>query len=477
MNKIIPYRPGISHFVARLYALPVLILMIWDFVPRFFQGDSVSYLSTRIGQWMPPDRSWEFGLFVNFLLRHTHGLSAFMLLQIGVLVVLVEGMRILFPCGRAGLMAWGLAGLFVALDPLIEIYTRFYMSDFLAMAFFLIATGGIVLALHLGLRAGNGWLAAALILFGILGAVFFRVAYAPIGLLSAVFAALLMVRRLTRRHWMILALAAIVPVLAVGAVASANRLMFAQRFPGEVFVTKLSGVFLAGVFAPVLTEADFRHAGIPITPQEFEKLDLADYGKRVTQVWGTEHSDLQQLIKDNLHITGDYNAAIDKAASRLIMSALKRDPLGFAKVYLVGLIDFARPAEWQRQLPGEMGLTRTLPDYFITRVNQYSVLKITPDITTIRSALIRAYEAVAWLYPFQLLLGFLAGLFLLIRLGPKPEVAVPFAAFCADVASAPLYENYLIARYILVAIFLGYVLFAMGMLALLTPRERNGEQP
>lgn len=473
MNQTTLHRPCISQIAARLYVLPILILMIWDFVPRFFQGDSVSYLSTQIGKWVPPDRSWEFGLFVNFLLRHTHGLSAFMLLQIGALVVLVEGMRILCPRGRSGLVAWGLAGLLVALDPLIEIYTRFYMSDFLAMAFFLVAIGGIVLALRPDVRGVGAWLAAALILFGILGAVFFRVAYAPIGLLSAVFAAVLMVRRLTRRHGMVLALAAIMPILAVGAVAGANRLMFAHRFPNQVFVTKLSGVFLAGVFAPALTEADFHHAGIPITHPEFEKLDLSDYGKRVIQVWGHDHSDLQQLIRDNLHITGDYASAIDKAASRLVMSALKRDPLAFAKVYLVGLVDFAKPAEWQRQVPGEMGLTRTLPAYFITTVNRYSVLKITPDITTIRSALIRAYKAVAWLYPFQLLLGFLAGVFLLIRLGPKPEVAVPFAAFCADVASAPLYENYLIARYILVAIFLGYVLFATGLIALLALRENQ----
>lgn len=102
-------RPAGWHpLLSRLYLAPLLLWLVWDFVPRFFQGDSVSYLSTQIGHWVPPDRSWEFGLFVNFLLRRTHGLTVFMLIQIGVLVVLVEGARLLFPACRAGRAAWAL---------------------------------------------------------------------------------------------------------------------------------------------------------------------------------------------------------------------------------------------------------------------------------------------------------------------------------------------------------------------------------
>jgi hypothetical protein len=37
--------------------------LLIDHMPRFYQGDSLSYLSTGEG-WMPPDRSWAFGLAV-----------------------------------------------------------------------------------------------------------------------------------------------------------------------------------------------------------------------------------------------------------------------------------------------------------------------------------------------------------------------------------------------------------------------------
>jgi hypothetical protein len=289
---------------------------------------------------------------------------------------------------------------------------------------------------------------------------------------------MLMYRTLTRKQWLAILGTILGPFLAVGCVAVANQLMFSQEFPDEIFVTKLSGVFLAGVFAPALTQADFHNAHIPITSQEYDQLDLGKYEKRVTQVWGNQHSDLQQLIKDNLHITdAPYSAAVDRAASRLVMSALKRNPLALAKVYVISAVDYVRPAEWRRQLPGEMGLTRSLPNYFLALANQYSVQKITFDITTIRSLLIRIYEAVAILYPFQLLLGLIAGIALIVRSGCQPQTAVPFAAFIADLATAPIYGNYLIARYILAAIFLSYVLIAVAAAAILPRAEVGRDEP
>lgn len=110
-----------------------------------------------------------------------------------------------------------------------------------------------------------------------------------------------------------------------------------------------------------------------------------------------------------------------------------------------------------------MGLTRSLPHNFVTFINQNSVLKITPDLSLLRSPLIRAYEAISGLYPLQLLLGFCAGVAILLRIGPKPFLVLPFAAFCADLAAAPLYENHFIARYILGAIFLSYLLIGLAV--------------
>ena len=456
--------------LARLYVAPLILWLLLDCVPRIFQGDSISYLSTGFGSWMPPDRSWEFGILVNLLLRHTHGLSAFILIQVGVLVVLVEGARLIFPQTPAGLAGWALAAALVALDPLIEIYTRFYLSDFLAMALFLAATAGLVLVFRTDAVRGARVVALVLTFLSILGAIILRVAYFPIMLLTVVLATLLMWRHLTRGMVIALVLAACASILSVGAITGANRVVFAKQFPGETFVNKLSGVFLAGVFAPALKQVDFRNAGIPITSEEFEKLDLSDYEKRDKQVWGHHHTDLQQLIEDNLHVAGAYNTTVNQAAWRLVMSAVRRDPLSFAKVYFVDLFDFAKPQQWRSHAPIEMGLTRDLPSNFVAFVNHDSVLKITSNITKVRSALIQAYEAVAGLYPLQLLLGFLAGLVLLIRTGPRPCVVLPFAAFCADLTAAPLYENYLIARYILATVFLGYLLVGMAVSSFLEKR-------
>lgn len=332
------------YLLERLYVVPLILWLLFDPVPRFFQGDSISYLSTGIGSWLPPDRSWEFGLLVNLLLRHTHGLSAFILCQIGMLVMLVEGAKVFFPQTPVARSGWALAAILIAVDPLIEVYTRFYLSDFLAMVFFLVATAGVVLDLRADVLGWRRMGPLALIFIGTLGAVILRVAYLPIMLLTVAFAAILLWRHLTRRTVAALLFAACGSVIAVGVTVGANRVVFATEFPGQLFVNKLSGVFLAGVFAPALTQSDFQHAAIPITAQEFKNLDLSDYAKRNAQVWGDRHTDLQQLIKDNLHITDAYSRELNRAAWRLVISAVERDPWAFARIYLVDLADAAEPS-------------------------------------------------------------------------------------------------------------------------------------
>jgi hypothetical protein len=278
------------------FALVVVAWMLVDLVPRFYQGDSISYLATGEG-WIPPDRSWAFGFVANFLLRHTHGYSAFILMQIGILACLIAMTRIFFSYSDRSTIAYGAIAILLALDPLVEIYTRFLMSDFLAVAAFLTA----LLALFLLVREGGAtrslWIFASLFIASTVAAVFIRVAYAPIIELTVLLVGIIMSDRLARRQWLALAVAALGPFMAVGSLAVANRLVLADRFPHELFVNKLSGVFLASVFAPALQASDFEKVGIPITTSEFLRLDLANYEKRLGQAWGHSPDDLQQFIR------------------------------------------------------------------------------------------------------------------------------------------------------------------------------------
>jgi hypothetical protein len=115
-----------------------------------------------------------------------------------------------------------------------------------------------------------------------------------------------------------------------------------------------------------------------------------------------------------------------------------------------------------------------LPPGFVAFSNRYSVLKIEPEITKIRSPLVRSYEAISYFYPLQLLLGLTAAAYLMIRQRHRPDVAVLTAGLLADLASAPLYSVYVIARYVIGAIIISYLLIG---LAIQTSMSRSSVSP
>ena len=122
------------------------------------------------------------------------------------------------------------------------------------------------------------------------------VAYAVIVEVAVLLIAVMNVGRFSRRQWLALGLSALAPFLAVASMLAANRIVFAKRFPHELFVNRLSGVLTAAVFAPAVKKSDFDKLGIPITDAEFQRLDLKNYNKRSDHVWGTEHDDLHQFF-------------------------------------------------------------------------------------------------------------------------------------------------------------------------------------
>jgi len=187
-----------------------------------------------------------------------------------------------------------------------------------------------------------------------------------------------------------------------------------DRFPGELFVNRLSGVLLAAVFSPALHPADFDNVGIPITDGEFRHMDLANYDMRPAQIWAKSPYTLHQFLKNTYGITADYGMVVDKAARGLVWSALKRDPAAVAGVYFRNALLYAKPSEWRRKFDSEMGFGRPLPLDFIEYSNRYSA-QIYPEITSVRSPLLRAYAAACAFYPFQLFLGMIAATYLLLR--------------------------------------------------------------
>jgi hypothetical protein len=300
-------------------------------------------------------------------------------------------------------------------------------------------------------------------------AVFLRIAYIPIIELTVVLFAMIMSGRLIWRQWSALAMCALGPLLAIGTLMAANLLVFADRFPGEFWVNRMSGVFLASVFAPALQPVDFDNVGIPITDAKFRRMDLANYDKRPGQVWGKSSDDLHQFLKNTYGVTADNTVVVDKAARGLVRSALLRDPAAVAGVYFRNALLYAQPSEWRRKFESETGISRPLPPDFVEFSTRYSA-KIEPEITLIRSPLIRTYSAVCAFYPFLLLLGLLSAAYLLLR-ERHVAAALLTAALIADLAAAPLYSVEMAARYVIGAVVVSYLLIGLAIQSIMPCRS------
>ena len=210
-------------------------------------------------------------------------------MQAWVALALLVGRRL--DAGRRPVAA-SLLLLGLVCDPLIETYARFYLSDLSAALLF--AAFAVQLA---GLRAAGrgvgGWVALAA--YGI-GAILLRIAYVPIEILTLLLCLAAGLLHPERRRLAMLLPVLLVPLAGAGTVAAANHVVFARSYPGEIFINRYSGTFLMSVFSPAITLSDIRSAGIPVTDAEFRSMQITDYDRRTSQIWGAEPYYLRNVI-------------------------------------------------------------------------------------------------------------------------------------------------------------------------------------
>lgn len=457
-----PRAPILDH---ALFGVVVLYYLL-DSLPRFFQGDSLSYLGVHydLKGWLPPDRSWVFGALANFLVRATHGYEDYIVLQCALLVgFLLVLRRTLAAEGCWPVAAVAASCLLIAADPLIEVYTRFVMTDFLATSGFILALCAVIAVFRDERRPG---LYAALAAPPILAAVLVRSSYALAIEATLALAFVFLRPRLAKRQLVAFACVLAMAPGALGLQLAANRVMFRQEFPHETFVMKNSGVFLAGVFAPALAPADFAKVGAPISQADFDQLDLKNRPLRNAQIWATNHRFLHELLKEKLNTTDDYSAAVDHAAKGLVFGAFRRDPLAVVRVYVQNAADYLTPGRWQDVAGTEMGIDRDLPDDFLNSMNTATAQKLSANLSRLRSVLVREYLALCRFYPIQIALGVAAAIYLLVRERRSASCVFLACAALVTLAMAPLYSVYVIPRYILMTILANYVLIPLAIVSL-----------
>ncbi|MBU1565820.1 MAG: hypothetical protein KJ630_09360 [Proteobacteria bacterium] len=115
------------------------VLLSMDHHPMFFLGDSKSYIWTAISGWLPPDRSFVYGYFIRLVAVYTQSLVSLVIVQVALLVAASSVMaHLLVRYFRVRLWIAFAVALLTSLEPLQLLFTRYVMTETLALFVFVL---------------------------------------------------------------------------------------------------------------------------------------------------------------------------------------------------------------------------------------------------------------------------------------------------------------------------------------------------
>jgi hypothetical protein len=412
-------------FLAVAIALRGVFLLL-DLQPRFLLGDSESYLATQVGGWIPNDRSWVYGLFINQYLEFSHSLSSLVLFQ--SLLTAVSFALLASVCARLGVresLCWAVLVL-ASVEPVHLYCDRALLTDSpgaaLLLLGFLALLAHLVRPTSLSAIAAAGLLALALVL---------RTAFVPVILFAALYPLALVAlrwvrsRRSRRAH----SRAGLASALALAGGVILSMAVYAQvtgRLTGAPSsLNPRSGYFLLGTFAPLLAPSDFEGLGVANPKDLLLATDSKNRELRNTQVYAPEGIDLR--LEREL---GDWRR-VSRAGSIVVRRAALRDPLGFVNIVASNSGDYLTPARWGPTTAMDLGIDRTLPPGMVAKLASLVWEGVPPELPARTSPVLRWNLATRWTLPLLcwaallLPLGFAV---LARRIEPGERTA---ATFCA----------------------------------------------
>ena len=112
--------------------------LLWmDYHPMFFLGDSESYIWTSISGGIPSDRSFVYGYFIRLIALTTQTLTSLVIMQVLLLIgTSVVMAHLLIRYFRVEPWIAFMAALLTSLEPLQLLYTRYVMTETLALSVF-----------------------------------------------------------------------------------------------------------------------------------------------------------------------------------------------------------------------------------------------------------------------------------------------------------------------------------------------------
>jgi hypothetical protein len=402
------------------------VFLLLDLQPRFLLGDSESYLATRLGGWIPNDRSWVYGLFINRYLELSHSLSSLVLFQ--SLLTAISFALLATVCVRLGIresICWAVL-ILASVDPLHLYCDRALLTDAPGAALLLLGFLALVANfVHPSTRsavAAAGFLALALVLRTAFVPVILFAAFYPLGLLAVRW-----VR--ARRSARSLSRVGLTPALTLAGCVLFSMAVYA-RLTGQLTgapssLNPRSGYFLMGTFAPLLAPSDFEGLGVANPEGLLVATESKARELRNVQVYAPAGIDLRLE-----HELGDWRR-VSRVGSIAVRRAVLRDPLGFVDLVVMNAGDYLTPARWGPTTSMDLGTDRSLPPDMVAKLATLVWEGVSAELPARPSLVLRWTLATRWALPFlcwaALLLPF-GFVVVARRIDPGERTA---ATFCA----------------------------------------------
>lgn len=316
------------RFFLLLFALLTVVKAAFfalDHEPKFYMGDSASYLVTALEKWIPPDRSFTYGFFVRRIAVKSGSLT--WLVGVQTMAGLLSSLALGWILWRHFSLRRPLVVLFsflAAVEPIQLTLERYVMTE----AVTLLTLAGMLALLFEYLRSSRlAWL-AGFQLAGIL-LVSFRLAWLPFVFLTAVLAPLAAVRFTKSNGGTGVNRPALRRLLLHGAVSLLTLIVFHGAYcllngrlsgqpPAYLYA---DGLMQLAALSPVVKPEDAPNQAVRQVIQQ-EGLDLSDIDLRIGQLYSPDGliPRLQGRIGDPL--------PANRLAKQTARNAMLRDPLG-----------------------------------------------------------------------------------------------------------------------------------------------------
>jgi len=335
-----------------------LVLILVDPNLRFFLGDSESYLHSALTGWIPPDRSFLYGLFIRYTAVASGDLVGLLVAQslCGVITALLCARIVCISLGADRRVA-ALVACLLAIEPAQLFYERMVMAESLGTLCFV-----AMLSCGLGYLRRGAWPWLIAVALAGIATVALRMSLLPVvlgfALLPPLAAAL---ERGARRSWRHTVLHLLIALVATGIAHTAYQRLYGYMSEGPPAYLQSSGTFRLGLVAPLVKPEHLQQVGL--SPQLLQTVGpaLSDPRMREAQLW----------LDDGLVAVLRRAAGADTEtfARQITAQALRDDPLGLLRLSVATTRDYFVASETAARMADDLG-TRALSEGTLTSLRE-----------------------------------------------------------------------------------------------------------